>query len=176
MSDLTMTRVDEPGPMWRMFAAAAGDEEMRACYGWESPPACARWGERVYAFLDGTVTVAWASLARYPKEPNWFELALGVWPALRRRGYRRRVLGLCAAEAFALGAEHVSMLVLDSAAAHAAQCLREAGAGSEWAYAGRVWYPDAYRVFTVSRVGRAAKKVRDVWHFVPDRTVSRLAK
>lgn len=156
MDELTMTETVDPGWAWEGFAQAVGYQELEACYGWDAPPGHLRWGESAYLFYLGTPgpadnLVGWASLTRMPKEPGWFELGLGVWPKHRGRGYRHQILRACANRAFeGLGAEHVSMLVFDGTA-HAAQCLREAEVGSAWVYAGRIWYPVPYRVFTISR-------------------------
>jgi hypothetical protein len=148
-----------PSDMWRSFSLALGPEATLAGYGWDAPPARARWSERVFVFREPEAGYAptgclagWSSLTRYPKEPDVLELALGVWPDRRRLGYRRQVLDLTAAEAFRdPAADSVVMLVLDSASEHAAQCLREAEAGSPWVYSGRTWHGDPLRSFTLTR-------------------------
>jgi GNAT superfamily N-acetyltransferase len=155
MSQLAKVRTMHPRPMWESFALALGPKELLACYGWDAVPADARWGETVYTFhlADGHgVVVGWSSLAKYPKEPDVFELAIGVWPAHQGNGYRRDILKITAAVAFVdHGAEQVVMLVLDSCTKHAAQCLRDAETGSPWVYSGRVWHGDPLRSFTLTR-------------------------
>jgi hypothetical protein len=155
MSQLAMAGVTCPRPLWESFALALGPQEMSACYGWDAVPADARWGETVYKFHRADahgVIIGWSSLAKYPKEPDVFELALGIWPAYQRNGYRHSILDLTATVAFTEhGAEHVVMLVLDSATVHARVCLAEAEAGSPWVYSGRVWHGDPLRSFTLTR-------------------------
>lgn len=154
MEKLVMVRATHPKSVWESFALALGPRETTACYGWDSVPADARWGETVYKFHapDGGVVVGWSSLSKYPKEPDVFELTIGVWPAHQGNGHRRVVLDLTAEAAFqAHGAEQVVMLVLDSAVKHSRQCLRDAERGSPWAYSGRVWHPDQLRMFTLTR-------------------------
>ncbi len=154
-ASLTMHPEPSPGAMWADFSHAWGPSVMSDCYGAEELPLEARHGETVYSFWPVGVTcplAGWSSVAEYPKEPGHFELALGVWPEYQRRGHRTEILELTAGHAFAtLNASLLTMLVFDSNVRHAAQCLREANAGSPWTYSGRVWYPDALRMFTLTR-------------------------
>lgn len=151
---LAMVRTDRAGALWESFAIALGAKEMVACYGWDETPRNARWGEAVYKFHsedERGAVVGWSSLSKYPKEPDVFELAIGVWPSHQGNGYRRDILDQTVNVAFVdHRVEQVVMLVLDSCKKHAVQCLRDAERGSPWVYSGRVWYPDPLRTFTLT--------------------------
>jgi hypothetical protein len=155
-SDRTLTLLgatDRAGAILANFCAALGKEQTLACYGWMSPPREARWGETFYEFVDSVGGVAWSSLSEYPKEPGYYELALGVWPYQQGLGWRRQVLDLTVRAAFGtLGAHLVSMLVLDTCRVHHAICLDEWSRGvSPWVLAGRVWHPVKYSIFSYAR-------------------------
>lgn len=154
---LRVTEVADPAPVWLVFFTACGPEVMLDAYGWEKPPTAPRGHERVFTFHDGPLLVAWSSVAEYPKEPGWYELAIGVWPEQQSKGYRAPVLAATADAVFAdPSTDLITMLILDSCAGHAKVCLRQAEAGSPWVYAGRTWYPEPFRAFTLTRAAWAS--------------------
>lgn len=149
---LTIHRVMEPKNLWENFFASWGEKMMVDAYGWGSAPDAARWGEQVFAFREGTVTVGWTSLTAYPKDETVLELAIGIWPNHQGKGHRRPMLRLTAEKAFVDPLiDTVTMLVLDSVPRHSQQCMRDAENGGDWIFAGRIWFPDPLRVFTLSR-------------------------
>jgi GNAT superfamily N-acetyltransferase len=156
--DLAIGKVPAPRLLWSTFFDACGAQAMYDAYGWETPPPECRSLEHVFAFIIPDYSkwtsswVGWTSVTEYAKDPGCYELAIGIWPEHRGKGLRRRMLDMTASETVAdPAAVQITMLVLDSATAHSVMCLREAERGGAWVYAGRTWYPEPLRAFTLTR-------------------------
>lgn len=135
-----------PGPVWRAFAAAIGSEALLACYGWPEPPCETRPGETVWGYMDDQELIGWGSIIKDPTTATYWH-ASGIFPAYQAKGYRQAIRRHLCREAFARGAEAVTLVVLDTNAAHLARCHREASLGSPWQPSGRVWRPPPGQTF-----------------------------
>ena len=167
---LEMEYVEFPLQMWIGYFKECGLDEMLMSFRWDQPPmAGARHGETVFAFFlstpdDGVPIdrqVGWGSLKRSADNAHIMEVIRGVRPKYRRQGYAEVMLKLLSDVAFrTLGAEQLVRNIYDTNTEHVRRNLEAADKGSPWVYAGRVWYPDPYRIFTYMKDSWAAGDVR----------------
>ncbi len=144
-------RLADPMWVWEQFAQHLGPEALLACYGWKFPPLQTRPGETVWFYRDGGALVGWGSIVKDPTTAVFWH-ASGVFPAYQGRGYREAIRRHLCTEAFARGAEAVSLVVLDTNPQHLERCHREAVAGSPWQPSGRIWRPaPGQTIFTLLR-------------------------
>lgn len=138
--------------LWSAFAAAIGAEQLLACYGWPQAPTALRPGELAWGYRDlDDRLVAWGSVIRDPTTATYWHTS-GVFPAFARQGYRQAIRRHLCREAFARGAEAVTLVVLDTNCAHRDRCYREAELGSPWQPSGRIWRPaPGQTLFTLLR-------------------------
>jgi len=153
---LDMSLMEYPTQMWVGFFNECGLDEMLMTFRWDSPPIGARHGESVFAFYlpinDTENLVGWGSLKRDPCNGAIMEVVRGVRPKYRNMGHADTMLKMLSHIAFEqMGADVLFRSVYDTNVAHAARNLDAADRGSPWVYAGRVWYPDPYRIFTYTK-------------------------
>lgn len=143
--------LDRPDVVWDNFAAQVGAPQLKACYGWTVPPRAARPSETVWSYRDGAQLVGWGSLVKDPTTAVYWH-ASGIFPVFQGQGYRQAIRQHLCREAFARGAQAVTLVVLDTNQAHLARCYREAEAGSPWQPSGRIWRPaPGQTLFTLLR-------------------------
>ena len=152
-SPLDMSVMEHPTWMWVGFFKECGLDEMLMSFRWDNTPIGARHGETVFAFYlpinDPDNLVGWGSLKRDTSNKTIMEVVRGVRPKYRNRGYADVMLKMLTDVAFrSMGADMLFRSIYDSNFAHSARNLAAAEKGSPWVYAGRVWYPDPYRIFT----------------------------
>ena len=165
-AEITPMQTENPLRVWWTFADAIGDEALLQCYGWKRPPTARRSGEMVWEYeqaVEGPIkaTVGWGSLIKDPTTPAYWH-ASGVFPTFQRMGYRQAIRQHLCGEAFARGAEAVSLVVLDTNPEHLTRCEREEKAGSPWKLSGAIWRPQpGQRIFTLLRVDWQAQTLSD---------------
>jgi GNAT superfamily N-acetyltransferase len=138
----------QAGALWQAFYEAHGQEVMWAAYGWETPTSRAvRPGERVWAFSNGAshVSVGWGSCDMSLTDPEDDEavMALGVFPAFQRQGYRHQILDWMSDWARKRGAKMAKIVVFKDNEGQYERTMREAYEQPEcpWVHAGEVWLP-----------------------------------
>lgn len=142
--------------VWREFYEAHGPEVMARAYGWESAECRPRReGERVWAFYDDTVPptplVGWGSAQMNLRDPDDTSaiLVVGVFPQFEGQGFRRQILDWMTEWAKGKGAVFASLIVFTENERNHARHHREAeNENDPWVWAGDVWFPEAYSIFT----------------------------
>lgn len=136
--------------VWETFYHAHGADVMARAYGWEAPDARSlRSGEKVWAFYAhpadslGQHLIGWAvcTLALNDPDDNEALIALGVFPAFQRRGYRTMIRDWICAWAKSKGADYAKLIVYKDNEEHYRRAIEESKTGP-WTYAGDVWYPE----------------------------------
>jgi len=136
--------------VWTEFSSQIGGDALLKCYGWHRAPWTLRPGELAWAYrTEDDLVVGWGSLIKDPTAAVYWH-ASGVFPAFARRGYRRAIRRHLCAEAFARGAQAVSLAVLDTNPEHLMRCQREADEGGPWRLSGHLALPPpGQTVFTL---------------------------
>lgn len=149
--------------VWEMFARAWGPKVLQEAYEWSAPPTDTRPLETFYEAYDGEYLVGWGSLTKHPLAQEYW-LSLGLFPETVDKHYFRPLKNALADEAFAMGAKLVTSIIMDSNPEHQNNTMSrcESGRSDNWKYAGQVWYPVGYKIFTLAReICPGCKQVMD---------------
>ncbi len=134
------------------FCEAHGMDTITAAYGWKRVPESLKSTERFWAYYDRPdlelyrepVLVGWGSLFLDTRDADDDDahLVVGVFPFAQRKGFRLQIYKHMVAQAKKLGADQCSIIVKKTNEGQFKRTMREAHAeGSEWIYAGDVWFP-----------------------------------
>lgn len=138
--------------VWRQFADAWGPEVLLNSYGWHQPPAETRPLELFYEYYDDEQLIGWGSLTRHPLAQSYW-MSLGLFPDSVDKHYYRPFRDAMIEEAFRLGAREVTSIIMDTNPEHQNNALGrcKANPDSGMQYAGQVWHPIGYKIFTEAR-------------------------